>query len=303
MRKSRDTLSPLPEVPLTALLSQSASFRPDNKVIALPMELLWGATPDDRRRPSASAKRQCEAWGLPWAARLVPKEACTPDMLEVARFLTGSTFSQTLPHRCSPAAMRLWARLVTKAGRRNAAWVAHNALRLIQLSDTITAMKAADFANHAPAFPTSKKAEVVLQESAAWHEEQREWRAERADELRRRVAAREDGLAAPPSQVRYPWARKPIRHGDYELRLLTSRSDIDDEAYAMRHCVWRYWPAVQFGGSIIGSIRHHGLRKATVEFDHEGELVQVHGRGNRTVSAEIAGVAEEFSEEIVRRIR
>jgi hypothetical protein len=139
--------------------------------------------------------------GLPWAARLVPKEACTPEMLEVARILTGSTFSQTLPHRCSPAAMRLWARLVAKAGRRNAVWVAHNALRLIQLSDTVTAMKAADYANHALAFPTSKKPEVVLQESAAWHEEQREWRAERAAELLDRIAAREEGLATPPSQA------------------------------------------------------------------------------------------------------
>ena len=148
-------------------------------------------------------------------------------------------------------------------------WVAHNALRLIRLSDTVTAMKAADYANHAPAFPTSKKAEVVLQESAAWHEEQREWRAERAAELLDRVATREDGLVNPPSD-RYTWAKTPIRHGDYELRLLTSRSDVDDEAYAMRHCVWRYWPWVQAGECIIGSIRRHCLRKATAEFEETG---------------------------------
>ena len=71
----------------------------------------------------------------------------------------------------------------------------------------------------------------------------------------------------------------------------------------MRHCVWRFWASVQGGECIIGSVRHHGLRKATVEFDQEGDLIQVLGRGNRTVSAEIAEVAEEFSEEIVRRIR
>jgi hypothetical protein len=71
----------------------------------------------------------------------------------------------------------------------------------------------------------------------------------------------------------------------------------------MRHCVWRFWSLVQGGECIIGSIRDHGLRRATVEFDEEGHIVQVLGRGNRTVSAEIAEVAEAFSEEIVRRIR
>jgi hypothetical protein len=82
--------------------------------------------------------------------------------------------------------------------------------------------------------------------------------------------------------------------------LLTSRADIDDEVYAMRHCVWRYWPWVQAGEFIIGSIRRHGLRKATAEFDDVGEMLQVQGHGNQTVSAEKAEVRGAFSEEIVR---
>ena len=298
MRKSRGTLSPLPDVPLTALLPGRVGLE------WLPLERLWSLGPDGENRGiQYNLKRQCETLGLPWAARLVPKEACTPEMLHVARTLSASTFSQTLPHRFSPAAMRLWARLVSGAGSKNAPWMAHNALHLIRLSDPVTAMRAADYANHSSTFPTSKKPAVVLEESAAWHEEEREWRAERAAELRDRVAARQDGLTTPPSQIRYAWAKAPIRHGDYQLRLLTSRSDLDDEAYAMRHCVWRYWPMVQAGECIIGSIRHHGLRKATAEFDEEGDLVQIRGRGNRTVSTEIDEVAEEFSEEIVRRIR
>ncbi len=75
MRKSQGTLSPLPDVPLTALLPGRVG--PE----LLPLERLWSLDADGRNRGIRyNLKRQCEMWGLPWAARLVPKEACTPDM-------------------------------------------------------------------------------------------------------------------------------------------------------------------------------------------------------------------------------
>ena len=60
-----------------------------------------------------------------------------------------------------------------------------------------------------------------------------------------------------------------------------------DEGNAMNHCAWSYQRALRAGERALFSLRHKGVRRATIEVDLQmGTIVQARGKANRELRPE-----------------